>query len=200
MRFLFSFTGGRGHAEPLVPLARAAASAGHEVAFAGRRAVVGELEFRTFVVGLDVVPKRAPLVAYDLEHEERILREGFAGRLARTQAADVLELSGTYRPHVLVCDEGDFGGMVAAERFGVPCVPVLVTAAGSFIRRELVAEPVAELRTAHGLAPDLREPDLTLAPIPPSFRDPAFPLPAGAVCIRLGEAQKSPRRGAAPIV
>jgi UDP:flavonoid glycosyltransferase YjiC (YdhE family) len=34
MRILFTTTAGLGHFHPLVPLARAAANAGHEVAFA----------------------------------------------------------------------------------------------------------------------------------------------------------------------
>ena len=54
LRLLFTFAGGIGHLEPLVPLASAAAAAGHSVAFVGqhraaalhftvtvRRAVVG---------------------------------------------------------------------------------------------------------------------------------------------------------------
>ena len=34
MRVLFTFIGGRGHFEPLAPIARAATAAGHEAAFA----------------------------------------------------------------------------------------------------------------------------------------------------------------------
>ena len=36
VRILFAFTGGRGHLEPLLPLAEAARAAGHMVAFGGR--------------------------------------------------------------------------------------------------------------------------------------------------------------------
>jgi UDP:flavonoid glycosyltransferase YjiC (YdhE family) len=185
VRLLFAFAGGRGHAEPLVPIARAAAARGHEVAFAGRRAVVEQLGFASFAVGQNPVPRRSPLVAFDIEREERVLREAFAGRLARAQAADVLALCSSYRPDAVVCDEVDFGSMVAAERLGVPCVPVLVTAAG-FIRPELIAEPLATLRAAHGLAPEPPAPALRLSPFPPSLRD-----PGDAVCIRLGDAPRA---------
>ena len=37
-RILFAFAGGQGHFDPLVPLARAAAAAGHDVAVTGRGA------------------------------------------------------------------------------------------------------------------------------------------------------------------
>jgi UDP:flavonoid glycosyltransferase YjiC (YdhE family) len=36
MRILFTFAGGSGHLEPLIPIARAAEAAGHTVAFSGR--------------------------------------------------------------------------------------------------------------------------------------------------------------------
>ena len=179
MRLLFAFAGGRGHAEPLVPIASAAETAGHEIAFAGRRAVVVGLGFRAFAVGPDVVPERSPLVAFDVEREERVVREGFAGRLARAQAEDVLALCGSFATDAVVCDEFDFGSMVAAERLGLPCAPVLVSATGAFLRRALVAEPLAQLRMSHGLPAEPPAPKLTIAPIPPSLRD-----PGGAVCIR----------------
>lgn len=59
-----------------------------------------------------------------------------------------------WQPDLIVCDEIDFGSMVAAERLGLPYATVLVTAAGSFVRHELVAEPLNALRLEHGLPPD----------------------------------------------
>jgi UDP:flavonoid glycosyltransferase YjiC (YdhE family) len=99
-----------------------------------------------------------------------------------------LALCAAWQPDLLVCDEIDFGAVVAAERFGLPHATVLVIAAGSFVRKEVIGEPLNELRAEHGLSPD---PDLTmlsrflvLSPFPPSYRDPAFPLPATAHAIR----------------
>ena len=43
-RVLFRFVGGTGHAEPMVPIARALRDAGHRVALAGPREVPIELE------------------------------------------------------------------------------------------------------------------------------------------------------------
>jgi MGT family glycosyltransferase len=77
-------------------------------------------------------------------------------------------------------------------------------AAGSFVRRELVDAPLAALRAAHGLPPDpelamLRR-YLVLSPFPPSFRDPAFPLPPTAHSFRapLGEPAAPPWTPALP--
>jgi UDP:flavonoid glycosyltransferase YjiC (YdhE family) len=193
MRVLVGFTGGRGHAEPLVPIARAAEAAGHEVAFAGRAAHVPEIEalgFRTVAAGPDVVPERRPLAALDSEREGRVLRDVFAGTIARSRAADLIGVCAAFEPDLIVCDEIDFGAMIAAERLALPYASVLVIAAGSFVRPEVVGEPLAALREEHGLPTD---PDLAMlgrhlviSPFPRSFRDPAFPLPSTAVSIRLG--------------
>jgi UDP:flavonoid glycosyltransferase YjiC (YdhE family) len=194
MRFLFTFAGGNGHFEPLIPIARAAEAAGHSVAVAGQPVMIPAIEaagftaFATAGATFSSAPERLPLLKLDLEREDRDLREGFVRRLARTRAAAILELCAAWRPDLLVCDEIDFGAMVAAEQLGLPYASVLVIAAGSFVRREVVGEALNELRAEHGLPPD---PDLTmlsrylvLSPFPPSYRDPAFPLPATAHAIR----------------
>jgi UDP:flavonoid glycosyltransferase YjiC (YdhE family) len=61
---------------------------------------------------------------------------------------------------------------------------VIVLAAGGLISPELVAEPLNALRSEYGLPADphlaMLHRYLTLAPIPPSYRTPADPLPATA--------------------
>jgi UDP:flavonoid glycosyltransferase YjiC (YdhE family) len=59
MRVIFTFAGGQGHLDPLVPIARAAAPAGHSVAFAGRPWMVPKVEalgFACFPGGTDNGP------------------------------------------------------------------------------------------------------------------------------------------------
>ena len=84
VRVLFTFAGGAGHSEPLVPIARAAQAAGHEVAFAGRPWVVAKLQARGFagfpdeedpVEPLDEVK---PLLKYDPERISNSNDEGAA--------------------------------------------------------------------------------------------------------------------------
>lgn len=194
MRILFTFAGGNGHFEPLIPIARAAETAGHIVAFAGQAVMIPTIEttgftaFATAGATLSSTSERLPLLKLDLEREDRDLREGFARRLARQRADAILALSAEWQPDLIVCDEIDFGAMIAAERLGLPYASVLVIAAGSFVRKEVVGEALSELRDEHGLPPD---PDLAMlsrylviSPFPPSYRDPAFPLPATAHNIR----------------
>jgi UDP:flavonoid glycosyltransferase YjiC (YdhE family) len=202
MRILFTFTGGRGHAEPLVPIARAAQAESHPVAFAGRQSMVQairELGFETFAVGPTETPTRKPLVELDPAREDRVLRDSFAGWVARLRAREILTLCYEWAPDVIVCDEIDVGAMVAAERAGVPHASVLVIAAGSFVRPELVRGPLDALRAEHDLPPDpelaMLSRYLVLSPFPPSFRDPAFPLPATAHLLRPPALEPSPNEG-----
>ncbi|HET6173674.1 MAG TPA: glycosyltransferase [Gaiellales bacterium] len=194
MRILFTFAGGSGHLEPLVPIARAASAGGHEVAFAGRPLMipaVRALGFSAHAIGTDsgLAPERLPLREPDPEREDEVLRDGFARRIARERAQGLLPLCGQWRPDLLVCDETDFGAIVVAERLGLLSATVLTSPAGSFVRPGLLADALGELRAEHGLPPDpelaMLSRFLVLTPAPRSYRDPAFPLPGTAHGVRL---------------
>ena len=195
MRVLFAFAGGSGHLEPLVPIARAMLEAGHAVAFTGRSAVaerVRELGFEMFVTGPpgpEAPSMRTPLLEVDLEREARVLRDGFAGRIAHERAAGVLQACGDWGPSLLVCGEVDFGAMVAAERVGLPCATVLLSATETFIRAGAVAEPLDALRAQHGLTPDAPREPLVLSPFPRRLR----PLPPRAHAFRALQATRPPQ-------
>ncbi|AKU15825.1 glycosyltransferase [Luteipulveratus mongoliensis] len=188
MRILFTFIGGLGHFRPLIPIARAAQAAGHTVAVAGtgkRTQEITAAGFTAFPTSGPPQPtspsERAPMEAPDPEADLRQLAEGFAGRGARRHAAAITEIARSWRPDVVVRDEVDFGSAIAAELLGLPCATVIVLAAGGFLRPEVVAASLREVRSEVGLPPD---PEMTmlsrgpiLAPFPQSFRDPQFPLP-----------------------
>jgi UDP:flavonoid glycosyltransferase YjiC (YdhE family) len=194
MRALFSFAGGSGHAEPLVPIARAVQTAGHRVAFVGRHSAVAPLE----AFGFDLFPEGAPsaqhadsiaeLLPVDMPKEYAVLREAYADRFARAAIPRLLEVIASWRPDVVICDEVDFGAMLAAEIVGVPRATVLVTASGSFVRADVIGETLNAVRADHGLPtdPDLAmlRGDLVLSPFSSSFRDPSRPLPPKTVSLR----------------
>jgi UDP:flavonoid glycosyltransferase YjiC (YdhE family) len=125
MRILFTFAGGNGHFQPLVPIAQASQARGHQVAVAGQLALVPMIEaagFRAFATGKPRTspPQRLSLLPLDSEREDRDLRDGFADRLARSRAADILRIAEAWRPDLMVCDEVDFGAMLAADVLGLP--------------------------------------------------------------------------------
>ena len=246
VRILFSFVGGNGHFEPLVPIARAARDAGHTVAFTASSSMVSTVEASGFpctattpaatppaattpattsaaattpaaitpaaTVPADTPPAattgppsdRLPLLPVDMRREEQDLREHFVREAGPVRAAGIVALCADWRPDLLVCDEADFGCVVAAERLGLPYATVLVIAAGSFVRPDVIANALDEVRAGFGLPadPDLAalSRHLVLSPFPPSFRDPADPLPPTAHSIRLSEVTERAPAGAEPNV
>ena len=202
MRILVAFAGGAGHFEPLVPLARAAAAAGHDIMVTGRPSMVPSIEAAGFPTGPGAggaatggagagggpgagdSAQRLALVPYEAAHEERVIREHFADRLARQRVGQVGALAAEWKPDLLICDEVDFGSMIAAEGLGLPYATVVVLLAGGLLRPEVVAEPLHRLRAEHGLPPDpslrMLHRHLVISPVPPRFRDPEYPL-AGPV-------------------
>jgi UDP:flavonoid glycosyltransferase YjiC (YdhE family) len=209
MRVLFTFAGGSGHADPLVPIADALRSGGHQIAFVGRRSAAGSIEANGFPVLKEPAHEDAaagviaPLRPLDMEHEYRVLRTHYAGRSARERAPRVLDVCAEWQPDLIVCDEVDFGSMIAAERLALPHATVLVTASG-FVRPELVVDALNAIRAEHGLPPDptfaMPGRHLVISPIPPSFRDPAFPLPPNAISIRPGAIAHAHRSTTPPTV
>jgi UDP:flavonoid glycosyltransferase YjiC (YdhE family) len=181
VRVLFGFAGGSGHFNPLVPIATAVADAGHTVAFAPSPSLVD----RVRRAGFTAIPagpaygrtEPGPLVAPDIEAEERGVREYFAGSLARHRAADLAPICAEWKPDVIVCDEMDFGPLLAGEQAGIPCARVLVLATGTLSRPDLVDPALDRL--------GLKTRDhLVISPFPPSFRDPAVPVPPNTHTIR----------------
>jgi UDP:flavonoid glycosyltransferase YjiC (YdhE family) len=202
MRILFAFTGGRGHAEPLLPLAEAARAAGHTVAFGGRGSilpVVEERGFDSFATEPGTKPpERLPLQPLDLEREARDFRDGFVLR-SRERAPGVLELCRDWQPDVVVGEETHYAALLATERLGLPFASLVVLAAATLGTPELIAEPVNLVRAEQGLPPDpeasLLSRQLVLAPLPPGFRDPAHPLPQATAYFRPFEEVPGPYDG-----
>ncbi len=194
MRILFTFTGGSGHFLPTLPIARALAARGHTVAFSAQQAMLAMVE----ATGFDAIDSggptiadpamRGPLLPVDRAHEERVLRESFAGRVAWDRSGRLLDIGAGWHPDVIVRDEVDFGAAAAAERLGIPHAAIVVLAAGGMIRPDLLAEPLDALRAEYGLPADPRlemlHRYLTLVPVPPSFRTPSDRFPATAHHIR----------------
>lgn len=184
MRILFTFAGGAGHLNPLLPVASAARTAGHDVALTGKPSVVATVAadgYAVFGTGAEndaARTERGPLEPVDRAREERVLRDGFAGGIARRRAEELTAVAQVWQPDVFVCDETDFGGTLAAESLRLPHATMLVTASGAFVRRELLAD-VFDV--------DLLSRHLVLNPFPPSFRDPRSALPDSARGIRLDD-------------
>jgi UDP:flavonoid glycosyltransferase YjiC (YdhE family) len=180
MRIVFTVRAASGHFHPLVPLAQAARDAGHEAVFASPASFQGTVEhlgFRWLEAGLD---ESSPEYARFIEERNRLSppestrfhRRGLASVLAPRVVTDLLRVSETWRPDLVVWDYADFGGCVAAEVLGIPHASHQAGATFDDLMPDLVA-PITDLRAAHGLPPDpelrMLERYLVLSPFPPSL-------------------------------
>ena len=200
MRVIFTFSGGQGHLDPLVPIARAAAAAGHTVAFAGRPWMVPRVEALGFVCfpgGTDagLEPVTRPLVPIDMEREARDLVIGFGQLVARARAPELLSTFVSWQPDVVVWEETDPAAAIIAERLGLPHAAVPVLAFG------MMAAPFAEgynpVREEYGLKLDpsgeMLSRYLVLSPFPETLRDPRSPAPPTAHGIRIVNVDRTSR-------
>jgi UDP:flavonoid glycosyltransferase YjiC (YdhE family) len=180
-----TFVGGWGHAEPLLPFAELARSAGHEVTFMGQPAILPRLAergFRTGSVGpVTLGDRRRPLVPVDRARERQVMRDHFVIEFGTQRAARLGDVFAAERPQLVVCDEVDVGAVVAAERLAIPCVSVDVIAAGVLTSPAVVGAAWQHLRMALGVPVDPRcerlGGDLALSPVPRSFREGAVASP-----------------------
>jgi UDP:flavonoid glycosyltransferase YjiC (YdhE family) len=186
MRALFTSMVGLGHLHPLLPVARALAAAGHEVRFAVPASLVPAVAhagFRAVAAGLDGeaadhLPQLRALPA--AERGACIQREVFAGLRPRRLVPELLALAADWQPDLIVREEREYGGCLAAEALGLPHAAVSISAAGDVVPPGRLAAPLAGLRAAFGLPPDpgmaMPHRYLTLRPFPPRFQDPALPV------------------------
>ncbi len=208
MRVLFTTLALAGHFHPLVPTARALAAAGHEVAFAARAAFAPAVQhagFRVFPSGLDrdtgeVLPQLRTLGERD--RMAFTAREVFAGLRPRYLIPDLLALAAIWPPDLLVREESEYGGCIAAECLGLPHAAIGIAAAGDHLPPDLITAPLNAHRAAHALPPD---PDLamlhrylTLRPFPPGFQDPALTVAPTTHYLRPTPADRSGPEGLPP--
>jgi UDP:flavonoid glycosyltransferase YjiC (YdhE family) len=190
MRTLFTTQAGSGHWRPLVPLAKAVRAAGHDVAFATTPVActaLSELGFTSFPAGIDEwLPHLQS--AFPHTHDptapvETIWTEVFVNTRARHALPDLLTIGESWHPDLIVRESTEFAGCVAAERLGIPHAAVQV-GAWRPAHHAFIAPALDALRERVGLAPDPTQamlfPYLLLTLAPPSFFDPANPLPSTA--------------------
>ena len=132
MHVLFSCVPGFGHFHPMVPLARALAEAGHEVAFATAerfcRRVIAPAGFNTFAAGLSPhvayqqtmdLPEVADLDPDDVWTEGALMFAKVAGPAKVEELNAAVDSLGA---DLIVHDTTDFAGPLAAAQAGIPWV------------------------------------------------------------------------------
>ncbi|WP_028064965.1 glycosyltransferase [Solirubrobacter soli] len=184
MRIIFATGQGGGHFGPLVPFARAAVRAGHDVLVAApgsARSMVEQAGFVCHALGepWDREAKWAPVFNGNAPGARHVVQELFIALDARAALPGMLALVHNDRPDLIVRETTEFASCVAAAHFGVPVVDVglhLDAAVDTDAGLRALAEPALGM-----LGPfRLDAPVLTLSPFGDSdavsrFRYPAQP-------------------------
>jgi UDP:flavonoid glycosyltransferase YjiC (YdhE family) len=148
----------------MLPLARALAEAGHEVAFASGEPVAGEAEaegFTAFRAGLSVdsvEPLAGGVRALAASLPPTQLRsfvftELFIGVELEPRANDLINVTERWRPHLVVHDVADFAGPLVATMIGIPSVQ---HSYGPAVQADVIraaGEAAAPFWSSRGLAP-----------------------------------------------
>ncbi|MCU1450080.1 MAG: jadS [Acidimicrobiales bacterium] len=129
MRVLFTAAGAYSHVLPMVGMAQALADAGHEVVVATAGEVCSDVEglgLATAAAGMSseamVTEARARWPATAYEPPATWALRMFAEIAAPTMLADLVAVVVALRPDVIVREEGEFAGPVAAAAARVPWV------------------------------------------------------------------------------
>lgn len=164
MRVLCTCLPGHGHFNPMLALAQALRRAGHEVAFATAADFCPRVEkagFAAFPAGIGLAdqmeraarayPEQAALVA--MERFEQFVPRMLAGVAAPARAADLVPLVRDWAPDVLVHDETELAGPVAAAAAGIPWADQSVGILRPLAMPRLAGEVQAPLCREHGVEP-----------------------------------------------
>jgi UDP:flavonoid glycosyltransferase YjiC (YdhE family) len=183
-RFLFTTLPGTAHLHALGPVARAARTAGHDVAFATSasfRPAVEACGFACFGCGVDwleselteTFPELARVDPSTPQSAAHVM-ELFAGRLAEAMAADLWDVAQSWEPDLIVRDLLELGGCLVAEALDLTqaaCGPTYYS--DRLTLKAAVRPALTRLRRALNLPPDpgleLLYGHLELAFGPPSF-------------------------------
>ncbi|MGI8807429.1 MAG: glycosyltransferase [Acidimicrobiales bacterium] len=161
MKVLGTCLPGHGHFNPMLALAQGLTRAGHEVAFATAAGFCPHIEkagFQAFPAGLALArqmeaareryPEQDGLVA--MERFEQFVPRMLAGVAAPARAADLVPLLASWKPDLLVHDETEFAGPVAAAVAGIPWADQSVGILRPRAMARLAGETLAPLAEQYG--------------------------------------------------
>jgi MGT family glycosyltransferase len=201
MKALFTVQPAIGHLHPLIPVAQALESAGHEVAFCSSASFRPEVErygFEYFNGGLDWVTSDLttwtafpPMPPAPDPAFPAFVRTVFADITTRAMVPDVLAVGEAWRPDLIVREVMEWSGCLAAELLDLPHASVGGNAYSGVDspeityfpgNRRFAADPYARHRAELGLPPDPKMENpfryLHLCFMPKLWDRPGLPAPA----------------------
>ena len=156
MRILFSCHGAYGHFHPIAPMALATQEGGHEVVVAtGPDLVdwVAACGLRAVPVGLSAQEVTEMLAALPVEDLALAMFHRFSTIAVPPMLADLLQLTASWLPDVVVHEEGEYAAPLFAALRGIPCVTHSWAApARPEKERQLYRRLLAPIWADHGLS------------------------------------------------
>ena len=162
MRVLFTSTAGRGHVNPMLPLAHAFRDQGHEVTFATPEINVGWLGRDGFdarpagverAIDWNELIKAPDVQALAPEQKPDLLFARIFPPRAAPMLADLLPIAAAVRPELIVAELAELAAPVAAALHGIPNITHGFGAPLPEIRMRRAAEAMAPVWREHGLEP-----------------------------------------------
>jgi UDP:flavonoid glycosyltransferase YjiC (YdhE family) len=161
MRTLFTSTNGLGHLYPMLPLARAVQRAGHDIRFAVPGNIAGTVRQRGFdaAVTTSGEPSAETKELFEralsqVDPSVTVLRDYFAGTLVREGLEPMISIIRRVQPDVIVSENLEACGPLAAEHLGIPHVSLGTGPIGlADTSRAALAEGLDAHRRRLGLRP-----------------------------------------------
>ncbi len=189
MRVFFCCLPAAGHLFPMVPLATSFKDSGHDVRFGTGPTfvpLVKELGFAADPVGISIAEasrlaaERYPAIRPGPE----LGLIAFAEVAAEATTADLVPLLERTKPDLVVYEETQFGGAVAARLAGIRAVGHALSRQMDHARYKAGLSYIAPLWTSAEPMPDFFAENAYLDICPPSLRDPAAAEPARRLSLR----------------
>lgn len=190
MRVLFTTQPVRSHFHSLAPVALAAKAMGHRVGVASGPSVAAlarKLGFDFLPCGLDLPNGIDPTVALSAERRAALASSptvvrhlvGFSAGMAPPFVHDLLDRGPAWRPDIIVREPVEFGGVIAAERWGLPYATVMwaLTIDPRYLMREAFTEVIERFGLDAEAVLDGFDRYLVIRSLPPEWRM-ASPDPA----------------------
>ncbi len=164
MKVLFSVHPGLGHVHQAFRLGHALQEAGHEVAMATAKSYKSKIEhqgFQHFPAGLEWDMGKLEKTIPEIRLVPReafstwIMKNIFLERSARIMIPQLLQIAKTWSPNVMVVDNFEFGGVIAAEMLKLPCTRYHYSFyLSTFLFKNIqLSHPINQLRTLFNLPP-----------------------------------------------
>lgn len=187
VRILFSSVPSAGHLLPLLPLADAAADAGHETAFLSAANMARYLGDRTLLLA---GPESSAILAEterrtgggDARHPGEAAVEHFAGARIDLTYDEALTQARRFAPALMVCEALDFVGPMVAATLDIPWAAFTVSAPLPAPLAEALRERARAEHTARGVRP--RERFALIDPLPDSLRTTSEQTPPDSIPVR----------------